>query len=970
MIGGHSEPAHALTGELELVLYDALPRDAQQSEDRANLLLYMVADEGRWRRVWGKAFHFSIGEHFGLVDKATVTDEKIEIELSLLVVGDFWRKGEWPAFLTLTLDRKADGRVEGRYSGQFDGHPIGGRIEGELMPRRPLRPGFTPPEPDERPRVLFRKSDLPALRAKLDTRFGQAYLAAIRQREDSLSLGMLYQLTGDEAYARRAMEWIQRQYPNQVTTEGFGSGGFGHEIFAVALTYDLCCEAWPADFRARIRRELEELTDRRQYILMTNHANFHPCSNYYGPARGIAAMTAMVLWGEKGPAPRAPRNPIERARIINARDNYRPGKGVGITELVPGELPTSGWIWSGRLPAEVSRDVLTQLGGYERATPGEGSESTYTTPGGGWFVQKKLTFSQLPDEAAGESGIDLAKTVGGGEGSVSVYFTAIRVTEEKVVGYSPTSEHERTFLSGMELDPDLYYRLRPGVHTVLIEARVPRGRGTVGPKFTLATNDPTQSTALGVYSIQRRLWERDQALWKETGIDTRHQFWVERGWFQVYQHYRWGIGDGGFKAETGGYSNISSFYPTVYAGVHRNFVGRAASPHPDVSHLMPRQIMQMVFPESGRPRTHAINSVVTVDQHWLASAFSAIPSEYQPSALWVWNRLADVNHREDAGNVFTATGGRGGNALALTQAFINYPLGMDPIHPDEGMPRHWRADTFGHYVSRSGFRDGDDFVGQVFLKAAPIVGWNHPNAGAVHFAGMGSQWTTTRSERGGARENYSVVLLPDDDINQSGNARLTHLEKWEDGSMSLTMDMAYVYARRSQRFFDSMFIPMTGVRPESNITGLRAVAFDYSGKSGAPAMIVMVDSIRGGGRKLWTWQLPSVRPTITDRGFRFTQDGSTLNAIFIQPASLSISAGTEEVEIGAARTAFHGTLRRATAEGGDDFFVIMTINRNDEPTPEVKVDGQGPDARVTIGERTVRFDGKRIILGDTTDSER
>ncbi len=47
-------------------------------------------------------------------------------------------------------------------------------------------------------------------------------------------------------------------------------------------------------------------------------------------------------------------------------------------------------------------------------------------------------------------------------------------------------------------------------------------------------------------------------------------------------------------------------------------------------------------------------------------------------------------------------------------------------------------------------------------------------------------------------------------------------------------------------------------------------------------------------------------------------------------------------------------------KGGDDFFVLMTRQRGEAPKPAV--DGKGLAARVRVGKRTVRFDGKKVLL--------
>jgi hypothetical protein len=70
--------------------------------------------------------------------------------------------------------------------------------------------------------------------------------------------------------------------------------------------------------------------------------------------------------------------------------------------------------------------------------------------------------------------------------------------------------------------------------------------------------------------------------------------------------------------------------------------------------------------------------------------------------------------------------------------------------------------------------------------------------------------------------------------------------------------------------------------------------------------------------------------------------------------------------IGGAGSSAGKTLERPVpgvfAEGGDEFFVVVTLQRGDPPA--VKVEGSGLGAKVTVGKRTVAFDGQKIILGE------
>lgn len=958
---GAAEPL--FSGELHLMLIKALGHDPENSRN-ANLNLYLEANNGQWQDVWGKALDFTIGDHRGMVRSAKVSDERIRLDVDMLLLGDFWVKGSWYGRFEIDLERKADGLVEGTYRAAFKGAAYEGEVTGRLFPPREVEAGFQRPGPDEHPRLLFRQGDLPALREKLKTPFGQAYMEAVKHSGNPINLGVLYQLTGEKVYAERAQKALEAKYAgkNEIPVVVFGSGSFGHDIFEAVVAYDLCADAWTQEFKDWLIPQLEAFTERHQHILMTSHANFHPCSNYYGPGRGVPGVAAMVLWGDQGEAPKPPRDPFVRAWLITAAENFKPGKGVTVVEFKTGEVPGK-WIWTGLLPLESSRDVLGTLGGYPKARPEVGARSEYLVKTEKWFDQALLEIKPLADGMVTDDGIAVGKAAEGDGGSVSVYFTAIRIDNEQVLRLEAGRKGVSVWLSGRELDEKEFYRVSPGVHPLLVELRAEKTTGVLAPKLHTVDADDN-NPVLNRYRMEHALWQADMRRWDATGMAANRHLWLHRGWWQNMQHYLWGIGEGGFMAETGGYAGIASGYPSTYASMYPNFFGRDVSPYDDVDHIMVRQMMQAAFPaDSGGPTILKLNSAITFNSEWMAMHFPIIPVKYQPALLWAWNRLYNVTDEASTVNVIRGSDRKNvPGGLTLAQNFVNYPLDMKPQHPSKVMPLTWAAKTFGHYIFRSGWEDVDAFVAQVFAKSAPVVGWNHPNAGAVRLWGLGHAWTDAPEDRNGTREQYSVVLLPDDEIAQGCCGRITHYDPQPDGSGTLTINLDDVYAKKSRQLYDGMFVRDPEAFVPSGITGLRAIGYDYSGKSGAPALVVMVDRIDGGGRKVWTWQKPGAEVRVTSNGFTLRYPDASLQATFVTPGEVEVEATSEAVEIGEARTGFRGTLHRVKATGGDSYFVVMTLQRGDAPA--VKVKGDGLNATVTVGGQTVRFDGKKVIFGN------
>lgn len=962
-------PSGGFAGELRLVLQKALFQGRTPADRPQHLVLHLSAEVGRWRRVWGMALGYNNGLHRGRVREGTVGADAARLKLDVLTGSDLWVPGGDAGAYAVELKRSGDAVLTGTFTGRFKGRPVAGEARGEVKPPRPVRvAGFRPVRPGEHPRVLLRRGDLPALRAKLKTPFGQAYRRRAVTSWDLVSLGMLHQLTGERQYADEARKVVQG-YRGDIAKDGFGSGGFGHRLARVALAYDLCCGAWPAAFKGQIEQGLVTFIRSHQRHLMTSHPNFHPCSNYYGPGRAVPAIASLVLWGRPGPPPAEPADPVEQAQGIDPPADYAPGKGVPVVDFAPGRVPAT-WLWAGPLAFKTDRDLLAGMGGCAKARPEAGATARYVTLADGLPRESTLTFRPLPAGIAGAGGIDLARLAAGQKAATTILFTALTVAREQVVALVRGRGEPQVFLAGRELNERAYYRLRPGTYPLLVVHSTTRPAGTIAPRLAAPDSDDLADRRAAC-ELARAMWRMDQADHRRLGgADPEVLRFVEIGGQQVRWHYRLGIGDGGFQAETGGYADIASWYPLVYATAHRTFFGRDASPYADVTHLMPRRLMQVLFRTDGTSTVEKINSAVGVKARWCAAAFPIVPESYKPAVLWAWNRVTGVT-----GPAARASALAEGDGLTLAHTFLHYPLDMQPVHPGKVMPLSWQAPTFGYHCFRSGWSADDDFIAQVFLKARPVGGWNHPNAGTFRVLGLGRAWTAGSTSRNGVREQEPVVLLPDDEINEGACGRLAHLRTWPDGSASLTIDLDDVYSAATSRLYDRNLIRWPQRLRASGITGLRAMAFDYSRTSGAAAMMVLVDRIRGGKRKLWTWPVPKegagkVRLDPAGRGFTLEAGDASMKATFVVPREVELSVGTDAVKVGDARHGFHGNVDRvkatarpgAAGAAGEGFFVVATFQRG--AAPEVKVEGAGFGAKVTVGRQAVRFDGGKIILGE------
>jgi hypothetical protein len=434
-----------------------------------------------------------------------------------------------------------------------------------------------------------------------------------------------------------------------------------------------------------------------------------------------------------------------------------------------------------------------------------------------------------------------------------------------------------------------------------------------------------------------------------------------------------GVGTGGFQAEIGHYSVIATEPPARYATAFRKVFGHDLSPHPDISHYVPRKMFGHVYREEGEAMAQDIGGSPEVKPRTFAALYPIVPETWKPAVLWGWRRHAGVREGGAASEVL------GDDPLEVAYAFLHYPLDVEPRAPEGILPLAWEAPTFGYYGFRNGWKGKDDFLAQVYLKARRVGGWNGPNAGTFRLMGLGHVWAHGPTDRNRSRWEESIVMLPEDTINGSACARLTHYEAAKGGSGVVSFDLGDVYAGRKGR--ERLYEYYGGARRDSafvdtGIRGMRSIAVDYSGLSGAPCLMVLADRIEGGGPKVWVWQLGKATkkgkggpandvPNTTVEGNTFTirKGDATLHGTFVAPSGVRLKAEVRRTTmIGGGGSTAGKVLERPIAgvfaEGGNEFLVVVTVQRGE--APPVKIQGDGT---VAVGRRTVRFDGKKIVLG-------
>ena len=358
---------HDVTLMLEGALFLGTPR---------NLEVYLGASEGKWSKYvmgWAQA-RTSLGrrgsfketaynaiDHEGVLTEARQAGDSILLRLDMTIHDDPWIPGGRGQYL---IELKRDGQnLNGTFSGFFNGRPVSGIASGEIQ--RDLWPspveGWAPLQRAEHPRLLFRRSDLAALRRRAETPIGQEILARLRYtlgggeempgefstatkaygggtrvsagagftNWHAMGYGFLYQLTGQQNYAELARQCVLKMFEGVRDRDQRYSwvrpGGklrAGWSYSAVALAYDFCYDAWDEAFRKQVAAAIQEkvFSTRKEMsketfqdvefamaepvdtdlVFRTGGGQHDPASNHYGAWNGGGGLALLGILGDPG----------------------------------------------------------------------------------------------------------------------------------------------------------------------------------------------------------------------------------------------------------------------------------------------------------------------------------------------------------------------------------------------------------------------------------------------------------------------------------------------------------------------------------------------------------------------------------------------------------------------------------------------------------------------------------------------
>jgi len=976
-------PADAATAKTP-VYYQLVLEDCMFQGDPRNvreLILDVEYVGGQWSAVYGVSRNYNMAFHKGAVKDAKITADTISLKIGTEITPDKWIPGGQGDY-TITLKRDADGNYSGSHTGTFIGTKVSGKARAKVYAPKTDK-NFVPLAPQEHPRLLLRKADLPALREKAKTPFGQAAVAAMERAATPTSLGFLYQLTGDKSYAKRA-EAEAELYLSGKKPEGSAfvpmMSAWGR-LEHLAMVYDLCYDALSDDFKGRYRAYVSDFVFQVFFAPenIGSNINWHPVSNHSANVYSGFSLAALALFDEPSAPPKEPSAPFLEETLPPAKD-FVPQPGVPVVQLESGKSPTE-WLQTEPARRLAPTDPREVFYGLENINPTPGTKVSV-----GDF---DLTFDKMPEanrSKAPHGGLNVGNFLVASasaklkEPLTMATYTVIEVKEpEQYIFTCPVSRSNlaQSALAGKLLTDRQVVKLEKGYYPLMTMVQWRMKWDEIAPMLTVAKPEDIaawEKKSENIRAAHKTRLEGHAAVlenWKRTaGGDPVFARMLRLTRFVSTLHCEVALGRGGFQAETGHYSIDASFGHAQLWPVYRRVMGYDLTLNHEYLDFLPRKVI-------GGPQD--IAGSTDISNRYFHHLFPTLREEYKPELLTAWHMEHKVKDPALPVEVLTPD---------PVTAFISYPLDMKPAPIGTKLPRVWQAPDFGYYVMRSDWTD-KAVIAQVYLKSQFISGWNGENAGTYRIRALGQDWVTGTTDRYRTREQESVVVFPELELDDGARGHMTHLAI-DENTMILSADLSEVYETKGlywlSRYGNMRFRSASVGRdrkdaelpPASGIASQRSFAFDFSKESGAACLFVVVDKIDGASNKKRTWlfQPPSGKGAVAtvatpnERGFTVHPAGTnaTLAGTFVHPVAPKVR--NEPLTWEFVKTVGTGrgdkvkkTINCLSVDGEDHFFFIGTIN--DGPQPKVEQTGKGLDAVVTVGRRTIRFDGQKIVLGTT-----
>lgn len=240
--------------------------------------------------------------------------------------------------------------------------------------------------------------------------------------------------------------------------------------------------------------------------------------------------------------------------------------------------------------------------------------------------------------------------------------------------------------------------------------------------------------------------------------------WMPKAYEQTLRMLTGGFGDHGFYSEGHGPSNVSGntgllmWLQAAKIACGKDFISSA----PNGQWVTLRLVME-VLPVKGAPqwmdRKSSAGPGYGDETIWrsrgqFAQGFGAIDDKHKPALLWTYRNFVEAPELKGifpekrpvdyVGKGWLAKGEKSYDALTrpwvAVLAFVNWPVGVEPQNPAAVMPKAMEDRVHGYYVFRNRWQDANDILVSALLGYGPKDGYK-PQYGPVYLWGLGKKYS-------------------------------------------------------------------------------------------------------------------------------------------------------------------------------------------------------------------------------------
>lgn len=958
-----------------------------------------------------RTLHFS--DYQGRLLQASLTDSELKFTTSLEEIPDLWSPpGDFYRF-EITATRSADGTYVGQWKGSSKGQTGEGIVKANLFPLSE-KSHWTAPAPGEHPRLLFRQSDIPALKAKLATPWGQAELKRLQAQlagkggpdtegptGKAMILGLLYHLTGDKALADQGRSilsddlhnWYNVQYvhgPAACVSQG---------ALAYDLLYPTADAAWKKKIQAMFRSKLDYL-----YFPPVGGFNNKDGSNWSAMYRSSLGMAALALLAD----PVETAAPLPRSEILVLKPLPSPAPKDSVVTPLIDDKAIGAWLHAGPFLVDMSQSVLTE----PQTAFVAGSTISYKTEAGegaSCAFAPLATKVQITAEQAKnyqrpelEGGLDFNVITGRRFLTTQIISTLLEVKETKTYQFDHSLtklNRVEAFLDGQQIRNGDAVCLETGLHRLNMEVAI----GACGGHELLESYvrfRPLDEAAQVAWTAKaKRKLEFAQSI---AAVDALEKADTQaRNWLAVAQRCAEGwvdrsLGDQGWNTEGEAYTQHALRQILLFSHAIHNATGRNLAPGKALQAIFPMYVTKTIFrPDGVSMASYGPGGGPLGVDNW-ARGFGLIENTHQSVCQIAWDRtqnLADIGKFTSHYSLQSELDG----ASAVFR-FINHPGTPTPdIDPATVLTKTIFDTEKQGFVFRNAWTSEKDSVAAVWVYSTnePPQSWCGPDMGDLRWTALGTPWLERGIPWGNGidmrrpgkdgffpclRQYGSVVQIPGykamaggkltdpgrTATPKEGPARLISSTLQNDGSGIVTMDLSGNYMSAVEEEIPGSTKKRT-VAKDDGIRAIRSILVDHSGQSGVPAMMVIADKLSG-TKGDETWQLataPDLKITTDGQTFTVTApDGATMKGTILAPAKASITTApvkfTHEINYHARHNCVELKRQNIRIKGEGSFFlVVLTVQNGQAPI----VNAEAGNATFTVGKQTLGWDGKTLRFG-------